>query len=401
LTTVVLTAFLLVSLVGHVILWLGLVNRLHATALARPRMRLVTGMLYGILLVIPLLVLGHWAGWVLPPSETAADSASSDLAVTAGLYYLVLTSVIAVVRGPVWVIDRVGHRPPDAVVTHHVQSVDMAAAIGHQPIAGWRAQLFSRVPRNQILHLDVDVEEVEMPRLPTALVGFSILHLSDFHFSGRITRDYFDEVVRIANRLQPDLIAVTGDICDSPQSIEWVGPIFGQLVAPLGKYFVLGNHDERVKDVPRLRAALSAAGCIDLGAGPRHVEIRGQSVLLAGNERPWFPLADSLSATLASEGAEAFRILLAHSPDQFTWARQHDFDLMLAGHTHGGQICLPGIGPVVCPSRYGIRYAGGTFVIPPTLMHVSRGVSNLFPLRLLCPPEMTKLVLHQAAATPV
>lgn len=247
-----------------------------------------------------------------------------------------------------------------------------------------------------MFQLDVDEEEVELARLPSALSGLSILHLSDFHFSTRITREYFDEVVRIANRLQPDVLAVTGDVCDATARIDWVGPIFGELVAPLGKYFVLGNHDKRVKDVSRLRAALTEAGCVDLAAGPRCVEIRGHSVLLAGNELPWFPLADSLSSALASNEPKQFRILLTHSPDQVAWARRHDFDLVLAGHTHGGQICLPGIGPVICPSWHGIRYAGGTFFIPPTLMHVSRGVSNLFPLRLRCPPEMTKLVLHRA-----
>jgi predicted MPP superfamily phosphohydrolase len=403
LTTVVVTVLLLVSLVGHVILWLGLINRLHATALARPLMRLVTGVFYGILLGIPLLFLGHWASGSLRLVDDLQRLPEFSLppAIDAWRLYLLLAIAIAILRGPVWVIDRAGHRPPAAVVQHHIQSVDLAAALGRYPVAGWRARLFSRVPGNQMFRLDVDVEEVEMARLPWELAGLSILHLSDFHFSKRITRDYFDEVVRIANRLQPDLLAVTGDLCDSPSRIDWVGQIFGELVAPLGKYFVLGNHDTRLKDVARLRAALSAAGCVDLAAGPRHVEIRGQSVLLAGNERPWFPLADSTSAALASDEPKSFRILLAHSPDQFAWARQHDFDLVLAGHTHGGQICLPGIGPVVCPSRHGIRYAGGTFVNQPTLMHVSRGVSSLFPLRLLCPPEMTKLVLHQAPARPL
>jgi predicted MPP superfamily phosphohydrolase len=67
---------------------------------------------------------------------------------------------------------------------------------------------------------------------------------------------------------------------------------------------------------------------------------------------------------------------------------------MLAGHTHGGQICFPLIGPILAPSHYGVRYAAGTFDLPPTLMHVSRGVSGLQPLRFNCPPELAKLVLR-------
>jgi hypothetical protein len=404
LTTLVVTVLLLVSLVGHVILWLGLINRLHATALARPLMRLITGMFYGVLLTTPLLFFGHWLGGGFRLTEELQRS--PDLGRSSSLdiwhLYLLVAIAVAVFRGPVWIIDRARHRPPAIVVKHHTESVDLAATLGRYPVAGLRAKLFSHVPGNQMFRLDVDVEEVEIARLPRELAGLSILHLSDFHFSQRITRDYFDEVVRIANRLQPDLLAVTGDICDAAARVDWIGPIFGELVAPLGKYFVLGNHDLRLKkDVTRLRAALSDAGCVDLAAGPRRVEIHGQSVLLAGNERPWFPLADATSAALRDDGPKAFKILLAHSPDQFSWARQHDFDLVLAGHTHGGQICIPGVGPVVCPSRHGIRYAGGTFVNQPTLMHVSRGVSSLFPLRLLCPPEMTKLVLHQAPARPL
>jgi uncharacterized protein len=90
------------------------------------------------------------------------------------------------------------------------------------------------------------------------------------------------------------------------------------------------------------------------------------------------------------------RILLSHSPDQFAWARRWDFDLMLAGHTHGGQIRLPIVGPVVCPSRHGVKYAGGTFYSYPTLMHVSRGISAEAPIRLNCRPELSRLVLQTA-----
>jgi uncharacterized protein len=386
LTALVKAVLLLLAACGHVILWLGLANRLHATAVPRLAMKAITGIFYSLMLAIPALLF-----FCYPKSDAPYDRG----AIVIGGYAL-LTIAVAVLRGPVWIVDRLRHRPPAIVMNHHVASVDLAATLGFLPVAGLRAKVLSRVPGNQVFHLDVDTEEVELSRLPSALAGLSILHLSDFHLSGRITREYFDEMVRIANRLQPDLIAITGDICDAPQYINWAEDILGQLVAPMGKFFVLGNHDIRVRDVGLLRSAMAAAGCVDLGAGPQTIELHGQSVLLAGNERPWFPLADSTAA--AARETQHFKILLAHSPDQFHWARQLGFDLMLAGHTHGGQICLPVIGPVVCPSRHGIRYAGGTFFQTPTLMHVSRGVSNLFPLRLLCPPEMTKLVLRRAAS---
>ena len=89
-----------------------------------------------------------------------------------------------------------------------------------------------------------------------------------------------------------------------------------------------------------------------------------------------------------------FRLLLAHTPDLFPWAQQLDFDLMLAGHNHGGQIRLPWIGPLISPSRYGTRYASGLFQEGPTVMHVSRGVGGEHLLRWNCPPELALLVLE-------
>ncbi|HVY58387.1 MAG TPA: hypothetical protein VHA77_11100, partial [Xanthobacteraceae bacterium] len=81
------------------------------------------------------------------------------------------------------------------------------------------------------------------------------------------------------------------------------------------------------------------------------------------------------------------------------WARRRRYDLMLAGHTHGGQIRFPIIGALLAPSIYGTRYAGGLYYKSPTLMHVSRGVSGLFPVRYNCRPEITLLRLVGTAAT--
>jgi predicted MPP superfamily phosphohydrolase len=92
-----------------------------------------------------------------------------------------------------------------------------------------------------------------------------------------------------------------------------------------------------------------------------------------------------------------FRLCLSHTPDHITWARRHEVDLMLSGHVHGGQVRLPLIGPVVVPSLYGRRFDSGTFHLPPTVLHVSRGLSSEQPLRYNCRPEVTKLVLRRAA----
>jgi predicted MPP superfamily phosphohydrolase len=164
-----------------------------------------------------------------------------------------------------------------------------------------------------------------------------------------------------------------------------------------GAYFIFGNHDIRI-DPTETRRQLEAAGLVNVGGGQRRINIRGVKVLLAGNERPWIREAAD-PATFPDRGSEShLRILLSHSPDQYAWARQHDFDLMLAGHVHGGQIQIPPLGPILAPSRYGVRYACGTFHEPPTVLHVSRGLSSRLPLRFFCRPELTTLVLRAALA---
>jgi predicted MPP superfamily phosphohydrolase len=155
----------------------------------------------------------------------------------------------------------------------------------------------------------------------------------------------------------------------------------------------------RLRDELGLRREIVRHGLVDLGGRYETREIRNALVLLAGNELPWFaPAADMSQMAGELKRRHPLRIAVSHSPDQFGWARTHDFDLMLAGHTHGGQIRLPVIGPIFSPSRYGVRYASGTFFRAPTLMHVSRGLSGTRPLRFNCRPELTQLVLRSDRA---
>jgi predicted MPP superfamily phosphohydrolase len=249
-----------------------------------------------------------------------------------------------------------------------------------------------RLSGNEILSLDVTERAIDVPRLPPALDGLSLVHLSDFHFTGRVAMDYFREVVRHSNELDPDLVAVTGDLVDRPRCIDWIPETLGRLRARYGVYFVLGNHDARV-DLHRLKAVLGQCGLVHLGGRWIEIQVRSERVVLAGNELPWLPPAADLADCPPRQGGP-LRILLAHTPDQLDWARRADADLLLAGHMHGGQICLPLIGPIFSPSRLGVTHAAGLFYAPPTILHVSRGVSAEVPVRLNCPPEITLLRLH-------
>jgi predicted MPP superfamily phosphohydrolase len=253
-----------------------------------------------------------------------------------------------------------------------------------------------RVPLNEALELQTTEKQIVLPRLPPELAGFSIVHLSDLHLSGNIPRRFFEEVVEQANDCRPDLVAITGDILDHARCLSWVESTLGRLRAPYGVYYVLGNHDRRAY-AEALRRALDAAGWIGLGGRCLRLRIDRAGVILAGSEWPWFGPRPNMPAAVDDEsGPRALRILVAHTPDELAWARRNDFDLVLAGHTHGGQIRLPWVGPVVAPSRHGVRYAAGEFYEPPTAMHVSRGLSGDTAFRFLCPPDLTRIVLVAA-----
>ncbi len=143
---------------------------------------------------------------------------------------------------------------------------------------------------------------------------------------------------------------------------------------------------------------MGACGLIDLGGRWMEVEAGVHRLVLAGNELPWFsPAADLSGAPAASIDGGPPRVLLAHGPDQISWARSQQCDLMLAGHNHGGQVCLPVLGPIFSPSLKGVRYAGGLYQEGQTLLHVSRGVSAEIPLRMRCMPEIVTLILTPAA----
>jgi len=152
----------------------------------------------------------------------------------------------------------------------------------------------------------------------------------------------------------------------------------------------MGNHDLRHGDVP-IRRRLNRLGIRVLGNAWQELEIRGEPLMVIGHEGPWFKPAPDLTGCLKGP----FRLCLSHTPDNIRWARQQHIDLMLAGHVHGGQVRFPLIGSVLVPSLYSRRYDCGTFYEAPTVMHVSRGLSGDYPVRYLCRPEVTKLLLKK------
>lgn len=379
--------FLVIILYGHLALWIGLFNRTHAMNIPcrwiRPTELFYVASAVGLLVFLTLRLTSDW---------TFSIKAWQVLQHSRWLFsYGIVCLVIAAWTTAKWLQRNLHQYQLTHVLSNNTEHFDIAKKLHQLPARGWSTRLFAYLPMNQMFDLCVNVKTLHVPRLPRELDGLTITHLSDLHFTGKITRPFFDLVFEQARSLNGDLIAITGDILESEPCYEWLAPTLGKLRAPLGIFFVLGNHDKRLKDVGQLRRSLTDLGLVDLGTSIARVRTRGRNLLFAGNEMPWFPSP----VEVPSQGSdEDVRILLSHSPDQIEWAKQKGFDLMLAGHNHGGHIRLPGIGPIVCPSRYGVKYASGVFWESPTLLHVSRGISGLDPLRFNCPPELTKLVLR-------
>ncbi len=382
----VLTALLVL---GHIAACIFFINRLHATALPYVLMKFIDVLWYPTLFGVPALLL--YCLLIDIPAEIAQQPWLQLLAWLYGGLCLLATLAIA----PAWVRHLTDSGTTSRLTSNDTRRIDVAQQLQQRPAGNWRTDFASRIPTNQVFELHVEQKTLRMPRLSPALDGLTISHLSDLHFTGQITRPYFELVMEETNALNSDLIVISGDIIDKMACFAWLRGLLGQLRSRYGCFFVLGNHDLRIRNELRLRTELVDNGLIDLGGRWQTIEIHGQPILLAGNELPWFaPAADLKSCPRPPRHGRLLRIAVAHSPDQYPWAQSYDFDLLLAGHTHGGQIRFPVIGPVFSPSRFGVKYCAGTFYEDPTLMHVSRGISGTRPLRFNCPPEITKLTLR-------
>lgn len=311
------------------------------------------------------------------------------------ILYGVLCLSVGGVLGILWMVWRPILRVQHARAKRKVQIVTRTQEQS-TALARTRKCLMSiRIPGNQILDLAIEEIELRVPSLPASLDGYRIAHLTDIHLTGHIHPDYIAEVVEHAMEFAPEMIALTGDLVDVPECIEWLPDLFTRAVAPDGCHFILGNHDTRVSDPTEVRRAMATAGWRDAGGHCQVLSCRDVPVSMVGNESPWFERPGEDEFTPVGFDEKMFRICLSHSPDQFDWARRHGVDLLLCGHTHGGQGRLPLAGPILSPSWHGSRWASGDFYRAPTTMHVSRGLGGVHLLRINCRPELSLITLRR------
>lgn len=405
------------ALAGHIVLCVAIVNRLHSTGYHYRLVKAVEQPVAIWLLIAPpawWLIVGRHAWFLTVRAEQAAAPATAtkvfeslsrwaselSLAQYVALAYAAACCGLFVFAVCEWAKRRL--RRPRSLLSSQGQLIDVAREFP-QPLAGDRiGRWCAALPGNQLFQVELVRKTLLVPKLPAPLDGLTIAHLSDLHFTGRIAREYFEYQMDRVNEFDADLIMVTGDIVDSWSCFPWLATTLGRLRARQGRYFLLGNHDLRRGDPVALRHELVRLGFLDVGGTKQSVTIHGQAIEIYGNELPWFGPAPEVPPVAAqTDGNETspFRILLSHAPDQIRWAVDREFPLMLAGHTHGGQIVFPILGPVVAPSRYGVKYAGGVFDERGVVMHVSRGMSGEEPLRWNCPPELPLLTLRRSVSS--
>lgn len=258
---------------------------------------------------------------------------------------------------------------------------------------------------------DLKITRLDVPlrRLPSRFDGLRIVQLSDFHYDRYVDVRIITSAVQAANQLQPDLVVLTGDFVTqgpftgqydppSARDAEPCSQILSRLRSRLGIFAVLGNHDYYT-DPNMVAEILRSRGFHVLRNHSFAVEQEGSRLWIAG-VNDVVAGADDLELALQKIPASETVVLLAHEPDFADWVPPGRVDLQLSGHSHGGQIVLPVIGPPYLPPL-ARKYPWGLRQLGPLTLYTNRGVGTItLPLRFNCPPEITLFTLRSSSAAP-
>lgn len=242
--------------------------------------------------------------------------------------------------------------------------------------------------------LTIEHHQIYLRRLPRALDGFRIVQLSDIHHSPFTSSKQIERAVQTANSLQPDIVALTGDYISKER--RYAAPcaeLLGKLRARHGVYAVLGNHDHWT-DAALITDLFRAEGITVLVNQGMRFEKNGAAFWLAGVDDTMVGLED-LPLALAGSRDDEMKLLLAHNPIILRRAARERVDLVLSGHTHGGQVKL--MSDRNTSTRPRRRVLKGLASEGETQIYVTRGLGTVvLPVRFGCPPEVSLLELRTA-----
>jgi predicted MPP superfamily phosphohydrolase len=272
----------------------------------------------------------------------------------------------------------------------------VAASLALAALGAWSV----RVVPDQLV---VTTTSIELPRWPPRLDGLRVVALSDVHAGAPfVDVAKLRRVVGLVNAQRPDLVVLLGDyVIQGVVGGRFIPPEttaaeLGYVRARLGAYAVLGNHDHWL-DGPRVARAFGQAGIRVIDDDVAQLGTPEQALWLVGIRDIWTGWPDVPALMRRVPAAEPV-LAATHNPDIFP-SLPPGVDLLLAGHTHGGQVRLPLIGPPMVPSSYGRRYASGHVKEAGRHLFVTPGIgTSIVPVRLGVPPEVSLVVLRSASA---
>ncbi len=236
-------------------------------------------------------------------------------------------------------------------------------------------------------------QTIVLPNLLPPFRGTTVALLADVHHGPFVPLAYIRQIVAMTNALEPDIVVLAGDYVH--QHERYIAPgiqELGKLQARLGRFAVRGNHDNRGYE-PLSRMALADAKLLDLNNRGVWLERGGSRLRVCGVGDLWTDRQD-LGAALGNATERDAVLLLSHNPDFVETIRDRRVGLVLSGHTHGGQVIVPGFGAPIVPSRYGQKYLYGLVQGPCCRVFVTRGVGTIAPpVRFLCRPEVVLITL--------
>jgi len=384
---------------GHAELWIALVNRVYGMPIPIRTLHRIRGVHDVAVIAFPFLV--YWRVGLHGPLAFFSGQWGALSPFWIGVFLACSLGFVGLVTAVIrwWLRTRwcmnAGARV-SLIALPRTPEAGLASPASFGPETGSRTEVVSsatkrltQFPFNQQFELETTEKQLAPVNWPEDLDGLSILHLSDWHLCPMFSREFYETAARAASMVRADMIAFTGDLSDDLDCLDWLPSTLGPLTAPLGNWFILGNHDALI-DHAHIRGRMVELGWNDLGGKSAKLDVGPGTIVVGGDETPWLNQVPRWS----SEDRALPRLLLAHTPDRFQHHCSQGVDLILAGHTHGGQIVLPVVGPVYAPSRFGCRYPSGIYSQFSTVMHVSRGLAGMHPIRFGARPEITRLIIR-------
>lgn len=326
----------------------------------------------------------------ITPERIEEIAWSTELAKVGAVWMIITASV-----GLYWLVDRLRELSIERVPLDGIVDGDPALIRIRRPNMPF-AFLRRLGAHNDVYDIEVTRHELFVDDLPPEFDGYRIAFLTDTHVASFMRGRFYDAIADQVRAFDPDAVFLGGDFVTFTRHI----PLMGKVLAPScigrdGTFAVLGNHD--IWAGPKqVQATLEAAGVQFLTN--RNVTLRrgDATVTLLGIDEIYRGTPD---VEAAFAGADPARVTLgiSHHPDIIDRLDGRRLDLLVCGHTHGGQIRFPFFGAIVVPSKHEQLYAAGFQRVRNVLMYVSRGIGSIPPLRILCRPEVATFTLRRGA----